>query len=149
MTIKLESKKDAAATAADDVDDDDDELKKIDGVNLITIGPDGAPMKRNNSDVMNNFFIDFAVRSFTDVEKRIKRQNNQDSRKVAKFMKEVDKKKVDWDKNVLGEFKASGEKYENYICKSLGIPELITTQETNVTREKKTESTHSSKEKAI
>jgi len=38
-------------------DDDDDELKKVDGINPIVIGPDGSPMKRNNSDVMNNFFI--------------------------------------------------------------------------------------------
>tara|TARA_B110000285_G_scaffold136536_1_gene152935 strand:+ start:502 stop:1023 length:522 start_codon:yes stop_codon:yes gene_type:complete len=61
-------------------DDDDDELKKLDGVWKILIGPDGAPMKRNNSDVMNNFFIMFAVRCFTDIEKLIKSQNTQDSR---------------------------------------------------------------------
>lgn len=67
--------------------DDDDELKKIDGVNPIIIGPDGAPLKRNNSDVMNNFFIMYAVRCFTDIEKLIKSTNAQDSREVAKFVK--------------------------------------------------------------
>lgn len=41
----------------DELDDDDDELKKVEGVLAIGIGPDGAPLKRNNSDVMNNFFI--------------------------------------------------------------------------------------------
>ena len=38
-------------------DEDDDETKKIDGINAIPIGPDGIPLKRNNSDVMNNFHI--------------------------------------------------------------------------------------------
>lgn len=52
-----------------EIDDDDDELKKVEGVNAILIGPDGAPLKRNNSDVMNNFFINSAVRTFTEIEK--------------------------------------------------------------------------------
>jgi len=49
-------------------DEEDDELKKVDGIHPILIGPDGVPMKRNNSDVMNNFFIQFATLSFTDLE---------------------------------------------------------------------------------
>jgi len=93
-----------AAGGEEDGDDDDDELKKIDGVLPITIGPDGAPMKRNNSDVMNNFFIMYAVRCFTDIEKLIKNQNNQDSRSLAKFVKQVDEKKNDWEKKCIGQF---------------------------------------------
>jgi hypothetical protein len=38
-------------------EDDDDETKKIVGIWAIPIGPDGGPLKRNNSDVMNNFYI--------------------------------------------------------------------------------------------
>jgi hypothetical protein len=82
--------------------DDDEELKKVDGVFAIIIGPDGAPMKRNNSDVMNNFFIMYAVRCFTDIEKLIKSQNTQDSREVAKFMKQVETKKDQWEKSTIG-----------------------------------------------
>jgi len=82
----LDADKKAGGEDKDD-GDDDEELKKVDGVFPIIIGPDGAPMKRNNSDVMNNFFIMYAVRCFTDIEKLIKSQNNQDSREVAKFMK--------------------------------------------------------------
>lgn len=85
-------------------DDDDDELKKIEGVFAITIGPDGAPMKRNNSDVMNNFFIMYAVRCFTDIEKLIRTQNTQDSRQVAKFMKQVEVKKKQWEESCIGQF---------------------------------------------
>jgi len=40
-----------------DLDEDDDETKKIEGILAIIIGPDGIPLKRNNSDVMNNFYI--------------------------------------------------------------------------------------------
>jgi len=65
--IAVDEERKGAGQEADD-DDDDDELKKVEGVNPIIIGPDGAPMKRNNSDVMNNFFIMFSVRCFTDIE---------------------------------------------------------------------------------
>ena len=54
-----------------EIDEDDDELKKVEGVKPILIGPDGAPLKRNNSDVMNNFFINTSVRTFTEIEKQI------------------------------------------------------------------------------
>ena len=51
-----------------DIDEDDDELKKIDGVLAIGVGPDGAPLKRNNSDFMNNFFIQLCVKAFTNID---------------------------------------------------------------------------------
>jgi hypothetical protein len=58
---EAEGKTAAGGVVDEEVDDDDAELKKLDGVNPIGIGPDGAPLKRNNSDVMNNFFINYAV----------------------------------------------------------------------------------------
>jgi hypothetical protein len=61
-TFKEVEGKTAAGDGVDeDGDDDDDELKKLEGTNPIGIGPDGSPLKRNNSDVMNNFFINYAV----------------------------------------------------------------------------------------
>ena len=33
---------------------------------LDEIGPDGVPLWRNASDVMNNYFIDYVAKSFTD-----------------------------------------------------------------------------------
>ena len=95
-TFNLEEAKKASGAGEEDGDDEEEELKKIEGVNAIIIGPDGAPLKRNNSDVMNNFFINYAVRCFTDIEKIIKIQGTQDSRQVAKFMAQVDKKKDEW-----------------------------------------------------
>jgi len=104
-----------------DEDDDDDELKKVDGVNSIIIGPDGAPMKRNNSDVMNNFFIMFACRCFTDIDKLIKNQGTQDPRKVAKFMLQIEAKKTQWESSTIGQFEKQGGKYTSYINSSLGL----------------------------
>jgi len=59
-------------------------------------------MKRNNSDVMNNFFIVSCVRCFTDIEKQVKTQNTQDSRSLAKFNKQVEEKKIAWEKTYVG-----------------------------------------------
>ena len=64
-------------------DDDDDEVKKIEGIQAIIIGPDGVPLKRNNSDVMNNFFIQFATLSFTDLEQELNAiRNNGELKRV-------------------------------------------------------------------
>lgn len=48
--------------------DEDDEMKRVEGVLPTGLGPDGAPLKRNNSDFMNNFFINYCVRAFTDID---------------------------------------------------------------------------------
>lgn len=61
-----------AKAANPEPDDQDDETRKVDGVLSIIIGPDGVPLKRNNSDMMNNYFVDFAARSFTEIEKELK-----------------------------------------------------------------------------
>lgn len=94
----LVDESEAAKGGADEaIDEDDDELKKVDGVFRILIGPDGAPLKRNNSDVMNNFFINYGVRTFTNIEKLIKNTNTSDSRNAKKFLLFIDKKKVAWE----------------------------------------------------
>ena len=63
-------------------DEDDDETKKIDGIFKILIGPDGVPLKRNNSDVMNNFYINIVVRSYTNIDATLKdiRENSNKAR---------------------------------------------------------------------
>jgi len=40
-----------------DNEEDDDETRKVEGILAIKLGPDGVALKRNISDVMNNFFI--------------------------------------------------------------------------------------------
>jgi len=47
--------------------DDDEDLKKSDGIEARSIGPDGIPLFRNPSDLMNNFFINVASIAFTEI----------------------------------------------------------------------------------
>jgi len=76
----------------------------MDGVFAIPIGPDGAPLKRNNSDVMNNFFIQYAARSFTTIDKIMQVTNSNDTRKQEKLTKHIEEQKVDWEKETLAAF---------------------------------------------
>lgn len=72
------------AAAVDE--DEDDETKKIDGIWPIEIGPDGIPLKRNPTDVLNIFFINHIVTSFTDLDQILNDlQNNGQANKLMKF----------------------------------------------------------------
>lgn len=74
----------------DQGDEEDDETKKVDGIYPATIGPDGVPLKRNHSDLMNNFFVDYAVRSFTDIEKELKELTDSgEQKRLKRFQGEV------------------------------------------------------------
>jgi len=65
----------------------------------IGIGPDGVPLKRNISDVMNNFFIQFSALSFTDIEKELQAlKNNGDLKRLMKFEQRIEVKKTEWSK---------------------------------------------------
>jgi len=93
---------------------------------------------------MNNFFIVSCVRCFTDIEKQVKNQNTQDSRSLAKFNKQVEEKKKVWEQTYVGQFEKEGVQYEKYINNSLGLKENDDDIKSGT---KKTESTHSSKER--
>jgi len=58
-------------------------------------------------------------------------------------MSQVEKKKNDWEESALGQFDKEGKKYESFVNNSLGLDK----QATNVSGGKKTESTHSSKDR--
>ena len=51
--------------------EDDDELRKVEGIMPISIGPDNLPLKRNPSDVMNNLFINISALAFTNIEETL------------------------------------------------------------------------------
>lgn len=74
-------------------------------------------MKRNNSDVMNNFFINYTVRAFTNIEKMMKQLNTQDTRRQQKYDEEVEKRKLVWEKNTLRAFDDTLNNYENIVKK--------------------------------
>jgi len=58
----------AKRESKNDEGEEDDEEQVLEGIAPYDIGPDGVPLKRNSSDVMNNFCIDYVSRSFTDIE---------------------------------------------------------------------------------
>ena len=93
---------------------------------------------------MNNFFINSTVRCFTDIDKQVKNQNTQDSRSLAKFNKQVEEKKKVWEQTYVGQFEKEGALYENYINNTLG---LVSKEDDIKSFNKKTESTHSSKDR--
>ena len=61
----LKKKQDAEKNKGKE-DEDTDDQNRHEGVMPDEIGPDGVPLWRNPSDVMNNFFIDYVAKSFTD-----------------------------------------------------------------------------------
>lgn len=64
-----------------DENEEDDELRKVEGILPIEIGPDNMPLKRNKSDVMGNFFINNAAKSFTNIEKLLSKITNADEKR--------------------------------------------------------------------
>jgi hypothetical protein len=104
------------AEKLDQGDDEDDETKKVDGIYPIIIGPDGVPLKRNNSDLMNNFFVDYAVKSFTEIESVIKelKDSGQETR-TRRYKGEVIKRQSGWKDQTVGAFKDQTMLYEEYV----------------------------------
>lgn len=81
--------------------EEDDETMKVDGIWQIKIGPDGIPLKRNPSDVMQNFFISFVVRSFTELDEILQDlANNGEQRRLQRFAKEIKVRKDKWNKDI-------------------------------------------------
>ena len=107
-------------------DDDDDETKKVDGILAILIGPDGVPLKRNNSDVMNNFFIKSCVLSFTELEKILSQIDPNELRREKRFNEEITKRKEIWTQQTVGQFTESTEKIVSQIRTELGVQDLET-----------------------
>lgn len=116
-----EEKAEAAALEEQNFDEEDEETKKMDGIFPIGIGPDGVPLKRNNSDVMNNFFIEQVSKSFTDIEKVLANvASNGEMKRVERFKEEIAKQKVVWENQTLGAFNTQADKYESYVKKEIG-----------------------------
>lgn len=101
-------------------EEEDDETKKVDGIWPIKIGPDGIPLRRNNSDVMQNFFISFVVRSFTELDEiLLDLQNNGEQRRIQRFAKEIKSRKEKWNTDIVDQFNACSDVYNDFVRKDL------------------------------
>ena len=100
------------AMAAQGEAEDDDELRKVEGIMPISIGPDGLPLKRNPSDVMNNLFINVSALAFTSIEETLAHVPSQaEVRRKLRFHKEIEDRKQAWKNNILSTFAEQGLKY--------------------------------------
>lgn len=91
------------------------------GVVLLTTNtaPPGYTYKRDNSDVMNNFFIEIVTRSFTNIEEVLKSQrDNVLQKKQAETLAELERVKKNWDKSIYSEVNANFDNYDKTILKS-------------------------------
>lgn len=113
------AEQEAAPDQNANVDEEDDELKKVEGVFPIHIGPDGLPLKRNNSDVMNNLHINTSSRAFTDIEKALQSVNHIENRRQQKFEEDIQNKKKVWEMQTVGTFKDMSQRYESLIRKEI------------------------------
>jgi len=101
------------AEAADE-EGDEDQVKTV-GVLPIGIGPDGNPLFRNNSDVMNNFWVNFVVRSFTNCEVILAKINQNEKRREKRFAEEVKTQQVIWEKSMIDCWQDAQLKYERML----------------------------------
>ena len=91
------------------------------GVVLLTTNtaPSGYTYKRDNSDVMNNFFVEIITRSFTNIEEVLKNQrDNILQKKQQETLLELEKVKKSWNKSIYSEVNANFDNYDKTILKS-------------------------------
>jgi len=78
----------------------------------MLIGPDGYPLFRNPSDLMNNFFINFASIAFTEIQKDLKGNvNSSEIKRLKRYEKEIDMRKSLWMDNTVGMFDQQASRY--------------------------------------
>jgi len=57
----------------------------------MAAAPTGLIFKRDNADVMNNFFVNIVARSYTNIEEVLQaRQDNQELQKQRETLKELE-----------------------------------------------------------
>lgn len=65
---------------------------------------------------MNNFFIDFSTRSFTDIDEVVRELiENGEKARLQKFQAEIEKRKNDWKELSVGSFGLQCDLYEEFV----------------------------------
>uniref|UniRef100_A0A7S3IDV9 Uncharacterized protein n=1 Tax=Strombidium inclinatum TaxID=197538 RepID=A0A7S3IDV9_9SPIT len=94
--------------------DNDGELSESnfqEGMMPFDIGPDGVPLKRNPSDIMNNMFIDIVSRSYTDIDQGFSSAEINKGRRGNKMEKEISDKQMIWKELLSGVFQGQVDKF--------------------------------------
>jgi hypothetical protein len=71
------------------IDEFEEGTNKVEGVLPILIGPDVLPLNRNNSDVMNNFWVNFVSRSFTNIEHDVDNIDQCEDKRISLMLNKI------------------------------------------------------------
>ena len=87
-----------------------------DGMMPYDIGPDGVPLRRNPSDIMNNMFINIVSIAYTRADSTAaSNAENVAMRRGNKSEKELASRKPEWKEQTLGLFEQQIDKFEKHI----------------------------------
>ena len=78
--------------------------------------PNGLTFKRDNADVMNNFFVNIVTRSYTNIEEYLQqRQENVEMQKQKETLTELANIKKSWQNGVQNEVNGQLDSFEKII----------------------------------
>ena len=82
----------------------------------MTASPSGMQFKRDNADFMNNFFVNIAARSFTNIEEYLKNMyENSEAIKQKETLKELEGIKKNWANAIQTEVNEQFDKFDKNI----------------------------------
>jgi hypothetical protein len=98
----------------EDENEEDEDNQRVGGIEAREIGPDGVPVYRNPTDLMNNFFINYSSLAFTDIQKNLigGTVNSYEIKRLKRYEKEVNTRKDSWIENTVGQFITQTERYK-------------------------------------
>lgn len=91
------------------------------GLVLLTmdLAPHDMTFKRDNADVMNNFFINIVTRSYTNIDELLKSNTeNTEQNKQKETLKELETVKDHWSQNLLEDVNQNFDKWDKKIIEA-------------------------------
>lgn len=64
---------------------------------------------------MNNFWVNFVVRSFTNVEEILQKINQAEKRREKRFQQEVQQQQIAWEESLINAFANAQGKYDRIV----------------------------------
>jgi hypothetical protein len=81
-----------------------------------TAAPQGMTFKRDNADVMNNFFVNIVTRSYTDIDEILLSQHeNIEAQKQKETLKELEGIKKNWTNGIFSSVSQQFDKFDKNI----------------------------------
>lgn len=94
----------------------EEEIGFIDGQYASGLGPDGQLLMRNDTDVMNNFFVNFNCRSFTDIDNIMQDQSNNGLvRRFESVKKNLTNRQQKWDNQIIQAYKETNDNFMKLV----------------------------------